>query len=243
MIRGEYMSATKVLKYAVIKEDIIEKIKIGELNPGDKIESESVLKKKYNVSAITVRKAFSDLITEGYLYAVQGLGTFVAKKQMIRGLTSISFSDELVQQGYDVDMKVISVEEVIDSQISKHLDLEAKQSVVRVERIRIADGAPIAHQVSYISSELLSLEQVQRIYEVKSFYKVLADYDLLPTMANETYSVKQMPMNISSHLEVDSGDSSFYVERFAMSETNEIIEYGQTYFNKDWYSVTVNIKF
>lgn len=52
----------KVAKYFQIKQDIINDIKSGSLKPGDKIDSESVLKKKYSVSTITVRKAFNDLI-------------------------------------------------------------------------------------------------------------------------------------------------------------------------------------
>ena len=70
----------KIAKYFQIEQDIINAIKSGDLQPGDKVDSESVLKKKYNVSAITVRKAFNDLINEGYLIGVQGVGTFVTNK-------------------------------------------------------------------------------------------------------------------------------------------------------------------
>ena len=107
----------KVAKYFQIEQDIIAAIKSGQLKPGDKVDSESVLKKKYNVSTITVRKAFTDLINEGYL-GIQGLGTFVAKKQMIRGLTSLSFSDELLQQGYEIDMHVDKIELITNAQMA-----------------------------------------------------------------------------------------------------------------------------
>ena len=40
----------KVAKYFQIEQDIIAAIKSGQLKPGDKVDSESVLKKKYNVS-------------------------------------------------------------------------------------------------------------------------------------------------------------------------------------------------
>ena len=114
----------KVAKYFQIEQDIIEAIKSGRLKPGDKVDSESVLKKKYNVSTITVRKAFTDLINEGYLTGIQGLGTFVAKKQMIRGLTSLSFSDELLQQGYEIDMHVDKIELITNTQIAEKLTID-----------------------------------------------------------------------------------------------------------------------
>ena len=134
---------TKINKYRQIEEEIIADIKSGKLKPGDKVDSESVLKKKYNVSTITVRKAFTDLINDGYLYGVQGLGTFVAKKQIIRGLTSISFSEELIQLGYEVDMIIDSIEEVENSVASEKLGLDPHATLVCIKRVRIANKEPM----------------------------------------------------------------------------------------------------
>ena len=36
--------------------------------------------------------------------------------------------------------------------------------------------------------------------------------------------------------------ATFFVKRLTFDQRDEIIEYAETYFNKDWYSVTVNIK-
>lgn len=124
----------KIPKYFQIKQDIINAIKSGDFKPGDKVDSESVLKKKYNVSAITVRKAFNDLINEGFLIGMQGVGTFVAKKQMIRGLTSISFSNELLEQGYEIDMHVDKIEEAVNESIANILEIPHEQSIVCVRR-------------------------------------------------------------------------------------------------------------
>ena len=43
------MTSIKQHKYALIENDIIDRINSGTLKPGDKVESESVLKKKYGV--------------------------------------------------------------------------------------------------------------------------------------------------------------------------------------------------
>ncbi len=234
---------TRIVKYIKIKNDIIKDIVDGILKPEDKIPSESQLREKYGVSAITVRRALSDLTTEGYVYAIQGLGTFVAKKQMIRGLTSISFSDELIQQGYSIDMKVINISEVVDEQIASTLDIDADTVIIKLDRVRYADDQPVAYQTSYISSELLSFEKAKELDDYKSFYKLLKSEGLVPVVANETYSVKDIDdSGISKSLDVKKGDSSFFVKRIAMDEDNVVLEYGETYFNKDWYSVTVNIK-
>lgn len=233
----------KIVKYIQIKNDILDAIKKGTLQPGDQVDSESVLKKKYHVSAITVRKAFNDLISEGYLYGVQGVGTFVAKKRMIRGLTSISFSDELLQQGYRISMQVDSVEEVVNADIAQLLDIDPEQPMVRVCRVRLANDEPIAYQTSYVDTRKLSLKQAEDIYESKSFYKTLAKSKVVPVWVNENYSVREIIQPaVASLMKVKKGTSAFFVKRLAFDDQDEVIEYAETYFNKEWYSVTVNIK-
>ncbi len=233
----------KVPKYSQIKEDIISAIKSGELKPGDKVDSESVLKKKYNVSTITVRKAFNDLINENYLIGVQGLGTFVTKKQMNRELTSISFSDELLQQGYKIDMQVDKIEEIFNEKIADKLLIPQNQPIICVRRIRLANNEPIAYQSSFMDSNILSLEQAQRIYENKSFYKTLAENQIVPVWANENYSVKEVNDNrIAKLMNIKKNTATFFVKRTTVDGFGKVIEYAETYFNKDWYSVTVEVK-
>lgn len=237
------MEYKKVVKYIEIKNDIIEAIKAGTLQPGDKIDSESVIKKRYNVSTITVRKAFTDLINEGYLYGKQGVGTFVAKRQMVRGLTSISFSDKLVQQGYKIDMKVVGVKIIQDESIAQTLGIDLNSQITCVERIHLANDEPIAYQTSYVSADLLGVKDAESLKDTKSFYKTLADVGVVPRWANENYSIKEITDKaVADYMNVKKGASSFFVKRFAYNNQDEMVEYSETYFNKDWYSVTVNIK-
>jgi len=67
--------------YKVIKEYLLNKIKTGELLPDDRVPSEKELMEMFQVSRITVRKAIDELVIEGYLYRLQGIGSFVRKKE------------------------------------------------------------------------------------------------------------------------------------------------------------------
>lgn len=233
----------KIPKYVQIKADIINDIKKGVLQPGDKVDGETKLKKKYGVSTITVRKAFDDLINEDYLVGVQGVGTFVRKRRMIRGLTSISFSDELLQQGYKIDIFVDKIDEIKSTKIAETLEIPAEQSIIRVGRVRYANDEPVAYHISFVDSRLISLEEAQKIHEIKSFYKTLEKFDVKPEWVNENYTVKQVQdSNIAKLMNVKKNSDTFFVKRKAYDELDNIIEYSETYFNKDWYSVTVNIK-
>lgn len=184
--------ARQAIKYLQIEEDIINAIKQGRLKPGDKVDSESVLKQRYGVSAITVRKAFSDLINLGYLNGVQGLGTFVAKQQMVRGLTSLSFSEELVQQKFEIDLIVDGIEEKVDLEMAERLEIPPAEPITCVKRVRLANGCPVAYHTSYVDSRRLSFAQAQRIRENKSFYETLQEVEQKPSWVSENYSIRDI---------------------------------------------------
>lgn len=70
----------KTYLYENIYNLLIESIKSGEIKDGDKIPTEKELEKQFNVSRITVQKAITMLVEEGYLVRQSGVGTFVVNK-------------------------------------------------------------------------------------------------------------------------------------------------------------------
>jgi DNA-binding GntR family transcriptional regulator len=66
-----------VPKYYVIKNHIKELILSKKLLPNQSLPSEKDLMDEFSVSRITVRKALDELSYEGYIYKIQGRGSFV----------------------------------------------------------------------------------------------------------------------------------------------------------------------
>jgi len=64
-------------KYQKLRDYIIETIKSGKIIAGEKLYSENELAESFEVSRNTVRQALGELENEGWLYRVQGKGTFV----------------------------------------------------------------------------------------------------------------------------------------------------------------------
>lgn len=64
-------------KYSIIMDYIKNEILDGTLKSGDKVDSESQLMKKFNVSRHTAREALARLCQEGYIYTEHGRGSFV----------------------------------------------------------------------------------------------------------------------------------------------------------------------
>jgi len=64
-------------KYQKIKESILEKIQGGKLQTDEQLPSVEYYMEKFDVSAITVRRALSELAEEGYIRRIKRKGTFV----------------------------------------------------------------------------------------------------------------------------------------------------------------------
>jgi GntR family transcriptional regulator of arabinose operon len=67
-------------KYQKLRDYIIETITSGKINVGEKIYSENDLAETFEISRSTVRQAIGELVNEGWLYRVQGKGTFVNRQ-------------------------------------------------------------------------------------------------------------------------------------------------------------------
>lgn len=71
------INTVKEPKYQNIKRFIMDGIRDGLYKPGDKLPSESELIDRFETSHITVRRAMTDLVSEGIVYRIQGKGSFV----------------------------------------------------------------------------------------------------------------------------------------------------------------------
>ena len=63
--------------FQTIKQDILQKLQLKELKPGDRLPTESELMEQYNVSRITASRALNELRNEGIIIRYPGKGTFV----------------------------------------------------------------------------------------------------------------------------------------------------------------------
>ena len=64
--------------YKQITDQIKDAIASGQLQPETRLPSIREMAKELKISAITIKRAYSDLEKEGYIYARSGLGSYVA---------------------------------------------------------------------------------------------------------------------------------------------------------------------
>ena len=66
--------------YEQIKNAIRDEVLKGNLKAGEKLPSVRNLARELSISILTVKKAYDELESEGFIESRQGLGTFVGKE-------------------------------------------------------------------------------------------------------------------------------------------------------------------
>jgi GntR family transcriptional regulator len=129
-----------------ILEDLIDALK-----PGDPLPSERELAERYDVARMTVRAEITRLAGEGLVERVQGRGTFVAEARVAQAAALSSFTEDMRARGLTAGSRVLGQGTVpADDLISRRLEVDLGTPVVRVRRVRTADGEPMALEEAYL---------------------------------------------------------------------------------------------
>jgi GntR family transcriptional regulator len=131
-----------------ILEDVI-----GALHPGDPLPSERELAERYDVARMTVRAEITRLAAEGLVERVQGRGTYVAEPRVAQAAALSSFTEDMRARGLTAGSRVLSQEVLpADAVVARGLDVEPGAPVVRLRRVRTADGDPMALEEAFLDA-------------------------------------------------------------------------------------------
>ncbi|ASZ08378.1 MULTISPECIES: GntR family transcriptional regulator [Enterococcus] len=163
-------------KYEQIKQDLLAEIKKHKFIPGDKFYSEADIKQKYSVSSITAVKALNELTTAGYLYRIQGKGTFVSKSKVSQ---SVKFSDIELHSLDKEKVKVLAIEEENHPTILKELGLPANASYYKIKRVRFFEDVPFLLHITHLPKKLVKEPLTKDLSTYASIYeRVRKDFDI-----------------------------------------------------------------
>src|SRR3990170_6290558 len=120
-------------------------IMVGDLPTGTLFESEVDLADKLGLSRPTMRHAMQHLVDKGFVTRRRGIGTRVLQPKLRRPLELSSLYDDLVRAGSKPTTEVLSCKTVgADGDVARELEIVTSEPVLRLERLRLATGVPIA---------------------------------------------------------------------------------------------------
>lgn len=207
--------------YAQLMAAIVSAIDDGTYQIGDRIPSEEKLIETYAVSRITVRRAIHELVEDGRLVKRAGKGTYVNERQVKAKFTQDndvnSFTNSCAQNGMIAGAHLISLDVVPGmDQESDFFGYGAKGRLLRIERVRTADGVPIMVEENYFPYERYAFLE-QEGHENTSLFAVIFDHlHMKPSLKEPcTLDIEKAPTTLAAHLEVPCGEPLFlYVGRY-----------------------------
>lgn len=124
---------------------------VATLGPGSPLPSERALAERYAVARMTVRGELDRLVAEGLAYRVHGRGTFAAEPRVAQAVALSSFTEDMRARGMTPGSAVLA-QEVLPAPplVARKLQLAPDAAVIRVERLRTADGVPMALERAHL---------------------------------------------------------------------------------------------
>lgn len=232
--------------YYQLKEVLKQQIRAGHLAPHTAIPSEPELVTQYHVSRATVRQALTELVHEGLLYRQHGRGTFVCEprvqQQTISELTS--FSDELRRRGKHPGGMLFISELVRGSQtVREQLRLTDEEQVIRLERLRTADEAPIAYEVDYLPyPRAIGVYQRAKETAEGSLYSLMSSEGLQPYIAEESFKADCPSERETELLRLSDDEIGIRLSCTAFDETGAPIEYTEAFYPSGLYDFHLTLR-
>ncbi|MEV7604227.1 GntR family transcriptional regulator [Paenarthrobacter sp. NPDC089322] len=227
-------------KYYVLKTEVLKLI--AGMQPGTLIPTERALAEEYSTSRTTVRQAISELVAEGRLGRIQGHGTFVAPPKMTHVRQLTSFSDDARNQGLRPDSKLLALVVVkADAQVAANLGLDQGDPATRLERIRLIEGEPLAHEVAYLPGKLPRFKA--NLAKAGSLYAVLADvYGIRISDVEDTVETALAGPGDVRLLGIEMGAPLLVVQRLARDAAGKPVEWTRSTFRGDRFRFVSRVK-
>lgn len=172
--------------YAQVKEHISRRIQDGTWSAGHRLPSEHELVAQFGVARMTVNRALRELVEQGRITRVPGVGSFVAEDKPQSTLLQIAnIASEIRARGHDYGFRLVSSERIAASaDVAAWLDLRAGESVFHTVCLHLEDGVPVQLEDRYVNPRV-----------VPDFL----DQDLAATPPSE-YLVRHVPFDQIEHL-------------------------------------------
>lgn len=153
-IASELTNAPIYLRVASL---LRQQIATGDIRSGDTLPSERDLCALIGASRVTIRKAIDQLVGEGLLVRKRGSGTFVAPRIEAPGSFLSGFSEDAAARGATAGVVWIekSLSEASDEE-ARILEIITGVPVVRLTRVRLANGEPLAIENAVVPAQYLS---------------------------------------------------------------------------------------
>jgi GntR family transcriptional regulator len=215
--------------YFQLQKKIKKQIEEGRWAPDESIPTERELIQTYKLSSGTVKKALLNLVTEGYLYRVQGKGTFVAGTTLRQG----SLRYYRLQKNFRDDEMVLKVKLVELYKVkgipeyNQNLQIGKNQELYEIKRLFLFKNKPIIYCISYLPCKMFpGLEKFKDDFSGDmTLYKLLEkEYGITTVSNKKLLSTIAVDNETASLLNITDKKQLLFIEMISFTYKNKPYE-------------------
>jgi len=216
--------------------EIIEAL-VASLEPGAPLPSERLLAERYGVARMTVRSELDRLVAEGIVYRVHGRGSFVAEPRVAQAGLFSSFSEDMRARGLTPGSVVRSQELIAAAPLlAGLLEVAPGAPLAEIERLRTADGAPLALERAYLPAERFPGIAGADL-EHGSLFELLAAYGVSLTHADQRVLAVAIDQGEAELLGVAAGAPGLRFHTLARDTGDQPAYYATSLYRGDRYQI------
>ena len=228
--------------YYQLRELIAGTIEEGEYGPEYKLPSEQTLAETFGLSRMTVRQATSALVNDGVLVRKRGLGTYISPPKVEQGLRLAGFTEDMERRGMVPSTRILAIQHIQATEnTARALDISKGDTVIVLERLRFADGEPMAYERCHLSVQRFP-DLEEQIVRQQSLYTVLTrKYAVEPVKARQILEATVATGREAELLKVSKGAPLLLLERSTLDKTGTAIEFVKSLYRADRYVFHVEL--
>jgi DNA-binding GntR family transcriptional regulator len=196
-------------------------------SPGARIDSEPQLARRFGVSRFTVTRAIEILVRDGLLTRRQGLGTFVAPPRLRRAPTHLrSFTEAMASEGRTATHRLLGFA-LINSADGLNSPYAKGTPLLRLERLRLVDGAPLAVHYSVLNANIALAAGLTKAIAADphfSLYRLFRDGGVVIERGIETLQARLATRREAQLLELDKSPVVMTAHRETYAENGFLVD-------------------
>lgn len=210
--------------YYQLAQAIEAAIRSGELAPGDRFENELALASRLTLSRPTTRRAIQELVDKGLLVRKRGVGTQVVQNPVHRRVELTSLFDDLARAGQEPTTRLLDYSTgVADDDVAAELNLNADREIVTIQRLRCANGEPLAVMTNHLPAELAP-DAAE--LEASGLYQALRSRGVHIRLARQRIGAKPADKTEAGLLDEKVGAPLLTMTRTAFDDSGKAVEFG-----------------
>lgn len=201
-------------------------IESAHIKEGERLPSNEELAEQFGVQKGTVRAALERLKEEGIVYSVKGVGTFAAKRKILRNMERFeSFSEMAQQNGSIVTTKVLSCRVIpAGYTLAEEFGLPPWADITEIVRLREVDRETAALEISHIPAYLVPELESKPLGG--SLYRLLEEeYRIHLIQGKQTMTVRAAEEEEAKLLKCSRGDALAVMEMRSFDQDGHKVEY------------------